>query len=56
MSNNILPEEQKGCQKGMYDCKAQLLVNRAMLETFAKATIRRGKLIKTVNISFDADT
>ena len=31
-SNNILPEEQKGCKRGSYGCKDQLLINKMILE------------------------
>ena len=30
--NNILPSEQKGCKKGSYGCKDQLLINKMLLE------------------------
>ena len=30
--NNLLPAEQKGCRKGSYGCKDQLLINKAILE------------------------
>ena len=30
--NNLLPVEQKGCRKGSYGCKDQLLINKAILE------------------------
>lgn len=30
--NNIFPIEQKGCKKGSYGCKDQLLINRMILE------------------------
>lgn len=30
--NNILPEEQKGCKKGSYGCKDQLLINKMIME------------------------
>ena len=29
---NLLPSEQKGCRKGSYGCKDQLLINKAILE------------------------
>ena len=32
LSNNILPEEQKGCARNSYGCKDQLLLNKAILE------------------------
>ena len=31
-TNNILPSEQKGCKKGSYGCKDQLLINKMLLE------------------------
>ena len=31
-TNNILPLEQKGCKKGTYGCKDQLLINKMLLE------------------------
>ena len=31
-SNNLLPVEQKGCSKGSYGCKDQLLINKAIIE------------------------
>jgi len=31
-TNNLLPTEQKGCKKGSYGCKDQLLINKAILE------------------------
>ena len=31
-TNNILPSEQKGCKKGSYECKDQLLINKMLLE------------------------
>ena len=31
-NNNLLPAEQKGCRKGSYGCKDQLLINKAILE------------------------
>ena len=31
-SNDILPTEQKGCRRGSYGCKDQLLVNKMILE------------------------
>ena len=31
-SNNLLPVEQKGCSKGSYGCKGQLLINKAITE------------------------
>ena len=30
--NNLLPVEQKGCRKGSYGCKDQLLINKAIME------------------------
>lgn len=30
--NKLLPPEQKGCKKGSYGCKDQLLINKAILE------------------------
>ena len=30
-TNNILPSEQKGCKKGSYACKDQLLINKMLL-------------------------
>ena len=30
--NNILPTEQKGCKRGSYGCKDQLLINEMLLE------------------------
>ena len=30
--HNILPAEQKGCRRGSYGCKDQLLINKAILE------------------------
>ena len=30
--NNLFPAEQKGCKKGSYGCKDQLLVNKAILQ------------------------
>ena len=30
--NNLLPVEQKGCSKGSYGCKDQLLINKAIIE------------------------
>ena len=30
--NNIFPMEQKGCKKGSYGCKDQLLINKMILE------------------------
>ena len=30
--NKLLPAEQKGCRKGSYGCKDQLLINKAILE------------------------
>ena len=31
-SNDILPIEQKGCKRGSYGCKDQLLINRLFIE------------------------
>ena len=31
-NNNILPTEQKGCKRGSYGCKDQLLINTMLLE------------------------
>ena len=31
-TNDILPSEQKGCKKGSYGCKDQLLINKMFLE------------------------
>ena len=31
-ANNILTSEQKGCKKGSYGCKDQLLINKILLE------------------------
>ena len=31
-NNNILPTEQKGCKRGSYSCKDQLLINKMFLE------------------------
>ena len=31
-NNNILPTEQKGCKRGSYGCKDQLLINNMLLE------------------------
>ena len=31
-SNNLLPVEQKGCSKGSYGCKNQLLIKKAIIE------------------------
>ena len=31
-TNDILPSEQKGCKKGSYGCKDQLLINKMLLE------------------------
>ena len=31
-NNNILPAEQKGCKRGSYGCKDQLLINNMLLE------------------------
>ena len=30
--NNLLPPEQKGCKRGTYGCKDQLLINKMILE------------------------
>ena len=30
--NNLLPIEHKGCQKGSYGCKDQLLINKVIIE------------------------
>ena len=30
--NNLFPEEQKGCKRGSYGCKDQLLINKMILE------------------------
>ena len=30
--NNLLPQEQKGCKRGSYGCKDQLLINKMILE------------------------
>lgn len=30
--NNLLPAEQKGCRRGSYRCKDQLLINKAIIE------------------------
>ena len=30
--NNTLPTEQKGCKKGSYGCKDQLLINKMLLD------------------------
>ena len=35
-SKNMLPMEQKGCKKGSYGCKDQLLINKAILEEAKK--------------------
>ena len=32
LSNNILPEEQKGCARNSYGCKDQLLLNKTIIE------------------------
>ena len=32
MNNNLFPVEQKGCIKGSYGCKEQLLINKAIIE------------------------
>ena len=32
INNNLLPAEQKGCRKGSYGCKDQLLINKAIME------------------------
>ena len=32
IDNNILPTEQKGCKRGSYGCKGQLLINKMLLE------------------------
>ena len=31
-TNNLLPAEQKGCRKGSYRCKDQLLINKTIME------------------------
>ena len=31
-NNNILPIEQKGCKRGSYGCKDQLLINKILLK------------------------
>ena len=31
-SNDIIPTEQKGCKRGSYGCKDQLLINRMIIE------------------------
>ena len=38
-SENMLPIEQKGCQKGSYGCKDQLLIDKAILEEAKKKNI-----------------
>lgn len=35
-ANNLLPEEQKGCRKGSYGCKDQLLINKMITEHATK--------------------
>ena len=32
--NNLLPQEQKGCKRGSYGCKDQLLINKMILEDY----------------------
>ena len=34
--NDLLPKEQKGCRKGSYGCKDQLLINKAIIEDAKK--------------------
>ena len=36
-ANNILPSEQKGCKKGSYGGKGQLLINKMFWKTVAPA-------------------
>ena len=36
LTNNILPEEQKGCARNSYGCKDQLLLNKAIIEDCKK--------------------
>ena len=31
-TNNLFPIEQKGCRRGSYGCKDQLLINRMIIE------------------------
>ena len=31
-TNDLLPIERKGCGRGSYDCKDQLLINRMIIE------------------------
>jgi len=38
LTNNILPEEQKGCARNSYGCKDQLLLNKAIIEDCKKKT------------------
>ena len=34
--NDLLPKEQKGCRRGSYGCKDQLLINKAIIEDAKK--------------------
>uniref|UniRef100_H2ZUK8 Reverse transcriptase domain-containing protein n=1 Tax=Latimeria chalumnae TaxID=7897 RepID=H2ZUK8_LATCH len=36
ITNNILPLEQKGCRKGSYGCKDQLLINKMIMEDYKR--------------------
>ena len=46
--NNLLPSEQKGCKKGSYGCKDQLLINKTILEE----TKRNKKNLSTAWIDY----
>ena len=43
-NNNILPTEQKGCKRGSYGCKDQLLINKMLLENscYSRKNLRTG--------------
>ena len=36
IKNNILPEEERGCARNSYECKDQLMINKAIIEDCKK--------------------